>query len=154
MVIAFPVKYIIGLFSNVHVFPRNAQTAIYQWIKNTTIIWQYQVPFSWVSQSSFNHLLILTMPLGSIFHRSVLLALQLGLREAACFVSSLSPSSTSESTALELLLHLCRMEICWAFSPVKTSARARQSWKEGWDGNSAHVSFTSSFPNTATIREK
>lgn len=46
-----------------------------------------------------------------------------------CFKSE-SPSSTSESIALELLLHHCRMEICCAFSPVKTSARARQSWKE------------------------
>lgn len=68
MVIAFPVKNIIGLFSNVHIFPRNVQIAIYQWITNITIIWQYQVPFSWVSQTSFNYLLILTMPLGDIFH--------------------------------------------------------------------------------------
>lgn len=68
MVIAFPVKNIIGLFSNVHIFPKNVQIAIYQWIMNITSIWRYQVPFSWVSQRSFNYLLILTTLLGDIFH--------------------------------------------------------------------------------------
>lgn len=41
-----------------------------------------------------------------------------------------------------------------ALSLVKTSARARIGLKEGWDGNSAQVYFTSSFPKTATITEK
>lgn len=89
MVIAFPVKNIIGLFSNVHIFPGNIQISIYQWIMSITIIWQYQVPFSWVSPSSSNYLLILTMPSGDIFHWSVLLAQQLGLREVARLVSRL-----------------------------------------------------------------
>lgn len=53
MVIAFPVKNSIGLFSNVHIFPRTVQIAIYQLIKNITTIWQYQVPFSWIPQCSF-----------------------------------------------------------------------------------------------------